>query len=116
MVEKVGIEKRKEREKEEERPEVDRSTRGMLREITSQAAYAIGAGQHSTTKSTVNIERIEELPTSQFVASFAHNKEVERNSVGGLGIVWVLVPKTEGEAYGKFLRRDDDAEEDFSGN
>lgn len=112
----MGIEKRKEREKDEERPQVEGSTRGMLREVASQAAYAIGAGQHSTTKSTVNIERIEELPTSQFVASFAHNKEVERNSVGGLGIVWVLIPKTEGEAYGRFLRRDDEEEEDFSQN
>jgi hypothetical protein len=84
----VGLEKRKEIDKGA------KDARSFLR-IREDAAYGIGAGMHSDTKGSVNIESVELRTNSQYSAMFAHNPNVERAPTGGLAMLWVMIPKTE---------------------
>ncbi len=84
-------------EKDRRKQEDEKDIRSALRieKVREEAEFGIRFGLQSDTKSPVNIVSIEERPNSQFSAMFAHNLNLERSQMGGLAMLWVLIPKTE---------------------
>ena len=66
-----------------------------LERVRADAEFGIGFGMQSATKGPVNIVSVEERTNSQFSAMFAHNPNLERSAMGGLAMLWVMIPKVD---------------------
>lgn len=122
----VGVLVEKDRRKQDDKEEL----RPMLRidRVREEAGFGISMGLQSTTKAPVNIVSIEERTNAQFSAMFAHDIGVERSQVGGLAMLWVLIPKgaepevhwakipTAADTLKKLMRTDDHSEANPSRN
>ncbi|MDE1865396.1 MAG: hypothetical protein KGH94_02020 [Candidatus Micrarchaeota archaeon] len=85
----------KDRRKQEDEKELVK-LRSMLRieRVREEAEFGISLGLQSATKGPVHVQ-VEERTNSQFSAMFFHNPNLERSQMGGLAMLWVLIPKVE---------------------
>ena len=73
----------------------------------------------SATKGPVSIESVAPRLDFMYSAMFAHNPNLEKSAVGGLALLWVLIPrsdapveeKNEGDSGLKRLLRADDGDQ-----
>jgi hypothetical protein len=91
----VGVLVEKDRRKQDdEKEELRPMLRNDIDRVRAEASFGVSLGLQSATKAPVNIVSIEERTNAQFSAMFAHDIGVERSQVGGLAMLWVLIPKS----------------------